>query len=363
MIILKKIIKWGTYILFGLSLIIIISLQVYKAYLKNTTEINTPNGISSLEEIVLGDLKQWIFIRSADQNNPVLIFLHGGPGAPVPGIASSRKLDANLIEHFTIVHWDQRGAGKSYDSDIPIASMTYERLVEDCNELIDYLRNRFNTPKVFIIGYSSGSIIGIKTAQKYPEKIYSYIGVGQIINDYEGHKISYKALFEEAEKSGDLNLLDELKAIRPPYDTAEELNKKNEYIFNYGGVVHRNSIEQILSLQLNFLTSPEYSLSEGFSTILLTGYDFSIRAMLDEISGINITKDINFIDVPLYFVEGKYDLATPTQLAKNFFDSIDAEKGKKLFILENSAHFPMLEEREKYEDILINIVLKDSQHK
>ncbi|MFX0079380.1 MAG: alpha/beta fold hydrolase, partial [Candidatus Hermodarchaeota archaeon] len=130
-----------------------------------------------MEEITLGDLKQWIFIRGTDQKNPVLLFLHGGPGAPLLGMSSSRKYDAELIKHFTVVHWDQRGAGKSFNRDIPVDSMTLDRFVEDCNELIDYLRNRFHTQKVFIVGHSGGTIIGIKTAHKYPEKIHAYVGV------------------------------------------------------------------------------------------------------------------------------------------------------------------------------------------
>ena len=112
------------YVFAGLLLLIIVSLPTYKIYLKYATRIKTSNGISSLEEITLGGLRQWIFIRGRDQKNPILVFLHGGPGEPVLGIPSCRHLDAELIDHYTVVHWDQRGAGKSYYSDIPVDSMT-----------------------------------------------------------------------------------------------------------------------------------------------------------------------------------------------------------------------------------------------
>ena len=359
-----QIIKWVAYVLVGLILLVFISLQVYRTYLKKSTEIETSNGISSLEEITLGDLKQWIFIRGTDQINPVLIFLHGGPGAPAMGMSSSRNLDAELIKHFTVVHWDQRGAGKSYYSDIPINSMTFDRLVEDCNELIDYLRNRFNTQKVFIVGHSAGSIIGIKTAHIYPEKIHAYVGVGQIINDYELQKISYNFIVEEAEKSGDVKIQNTIKAIGPPpHDTLEKLNEKEGYIFRYGGVVRDNGVKQMGALMLSFLTSPEYSLLEGFKTFMMKGYEFTMDAMWDEIKNINITKEIQSIKVPIYFFEGKYDMATPTVLAENFYDSLDAQKGKKLIIFENSAHFPMIEEKERYQELLVTVVLKESQNK
>jgi pimeloyl-ACP methyl ester carboxylesterase len=263
-----------------------------------------------------------------------------------------------------VVNWDQRGAGKSYKSDIPINSMTFDRLVEDCNELIDYLRNRFNTQKVFIVGHSAGSIIGIKTAFKYPEKVHAYVGVGQIINDYEQQKISYDFIVEEAEKSGDVKILNKIKTIgTPPYDTPEKVTEKDGYIFRYGGVIHENSVKRIGILQLRFLTSPEYSLSEGFNTFNMKGMEFTMSAMWEEIKSVNLKKEIQSIKVPIYFFEGKFDMATPTVIVEDFYDTLDAEEGKKLIIFENSAHFLMIEEKEKYQDLLVNVVLKESQDK
>jgi pimeloyl-ACP methyl ester carboxylesterase len=357
-----QIIKWLAYILAGLILILLISLQAYKIYLKNSTKIETPNAISSLEEIKLGGLRQWIFIRGADQNNPALIFLHGGPGASAPGMPSSRDLDAELIKHFTVVHWDQRGAGKSYDSDIPVSSMTMDRFVEDCNELIDYVRNRFNVQKVFLVAHSSGTVTGIKTAHRSPEKINAYVGVGQIIHDHEQIRLAYDFIIDEAERSGEVKIQNAIKAIGPPpYKTPEKLCEMQNYVFQFGGVIHDNSVKRIGGLLLSFLTSPEYSISDGLNSLRMKGLFFSVSAMWDEINDIDITKEIRSIKVPVYFFEGKYDMATPTVLVKEFYDGLDAVKGKKLIIFENSAHMPMIEEKEKYEDLLINLVLKENQ--
>ncbi len=357
-----KIIKWAVYISIGLVSLVLISLLMYKMILRSSTKIETPRGISSLEEITLGGLKQWIFIRGTDQNNPVLLFLHGGPGAPAPGMPSSRNQDAELIKHFTVVHWDQRGAGKSYDRDIPVHSMTIDRFVEDCNELIEYIRKRLNAQKVFLIAHSSGSVTGIKTTHKYPEKIHAYVGVGQIINHHEQLKISHNFIVEEAERSGDVKIQNVIREIGPPpYDTPERLFKMQNYVFQFGGVIHNDSIRQIGGLLLSFFTSPEYSFSEGFENLMMKGLDFSTKAMWDEINNIDITKEIRSLKVPVYFFEGRYDMATPTVLVENFFESLDAEKGKKLIIFENSAHIPMIEEKEKYEDLLINVVLRESK--
>jgi pimeloyl-ACP methyl ester carboxylesterase len=362
-----QIIKWVAYPLAGLSLLGLLSLLLYRVYLEKSTRIETPNGISSLEEIALGGVKQWIFIRGTDQNNPVLLFLHGGPGAPLLGMASSRTHDAEMIKHFTVVHWDQRGAGKSYSSDIPVESMTFDQFVEDCNELIDHLRDRFRTEKVFLVAHSGGTIIGIRIAYKYPEKTHAYVGVAQVINEHEQQEVSYGFLVEEAEKSGDVGRQNAIKAIGPPpYESPEKFLEMEGHIGHYGGFMHDNSIRQMMkmaSLVIDFLTSPEYSFSEGIRTFRNQGFEFTMNAMWEELKNVNLTKEIQSIKVPIYFFEGKYDMTTPKVVVEKFYDNLDAEKGKKLFIFENSGHMPMMEEKERYEELLINVVLKDSLNK
>jgi pimeloyl-ACP methyl ester carboxylesterase len=311
----------------GFFLFLYVGLLLYKNYLRYSTRIETSNGISSLEEITLGDLKQWIFIRGTDKNNPVLLFLHGGPGAPLLGMSSSRKYDAELIKHFTVVHWDQRGAGKSFNSEIPVDTMTLDRFVEDCNELIDYLRNRFQTQKVFIVAHSGGTEIGLEVAHKYPEKIHAYVGVAQIINEYEQQKVAYNFLVEEAEKSGDEKKQKAIKAIGPPpYELPKKYLEMERHIGHYGGFLHSKSMKDLIILALSFLTSPEYSLSEGIRTFRNKGFDFTINVMWEELKNVNLTKEIQSIKVPVYFFEGKYDMTTPTVVVEKFYENLDAEK-------------------------------------
>ncbi len=348
-------------------LLALLSLLTYRVYLRWSTRLETPNGISSLDEITLGGLKQWIFIRGTDRNNPVLLFLHGGPGAPLMGMSSSRLHDAEMIEHFTVVHWDQRGAGKSFHSGIPVDSMTFDRLVEDCNELIDYLRSRLHTQKVFLVAHSGGTIIGLKVAQRYPEKIHAYVGVAQIINDYEQQRISYEFAVEAAEKSRDVGRQRALEAIGPPpYESPQESLAKERFVSHYGGFMHDSSIGQVVkmaSLVINFLTSPEYSLSEGVRTFRNIGFEFTMNAMWEEMQNIDLAREIQSVQVPVYFFEGKHDMNTPTVLVEEFYDNLDAPKGKKLIIFEASGHMPMIEEQEKYQESLIDVVLKESHNR
>jgi len=358
---LLKIIKWVASISAGLFFLLFACLLTYRLYIERTTRIEASNGISSLEEITLGNVKQWIFIRGMDQKNPVLIFLHGGPGTPIMGMSSSRLSDAELIKYFTIVHWDQRGAGKSYSRDIPVDSMTFDRLVEDCNELIDHLRNRFNKTKVFIVGHSGGSIIGIKLAHKYPEKIHAYVGVGQIIDDLAHQKISYDFIVDEAEKSGNVKIQNAIEAIGPPpFDSLEEFSKKDGFVSRFGGIYHGKGIMQMWGVALSFMTSPEYSLLEGVNTFTMKGFYFTMNAMFEEYKSINLTEEIRSISAPIYFFEGKYDMAIPLTPVENFHHGLDAENGKHFIIFENSAHFPMVEEKEEYQRLLISLVLKEN---
>ena len=365
--VLSELIKWVAFPLAGLLVLGFLCLLMYRAYLRRSTRIEMPNGISSLEEVALGGLKQWIFIRGTDRHNPVLLFLHGGPGAPLMGMSSSRLHDAEVIEHFTVVHWDQRGAGKSFSSGIPADSMTFDRLVEDCNELIDYLRSRLHTQKVFLVAHSGGTIIGLKAAHRYPEKLHAYVGVAQIINDYEQQRISYEFALEAAEESGDVARLRAIKAIGPPpYGTPQESLAKERFVSHYGGFIHDSSIKQMVkmaSLVTNFLTSPEYSFSEGIRTFRNMGFEFTMNAMWEQMQNVDLTREIQSIRVPIYFFEGKYDMTNPTVLVEEFYDHLDAEKGKTLIIFEASGHLPMIEEKEKYQESLIDVVLKESHNR
>ena len=347
----------------GLLLLLVLGLLTYRAYLERSTRISTSNGISSLEEITLGDVKQWIFIRGKDRDNPVLIFLHGGPGVPFLGMPSSRVSDAELIEHFTVIHWDQRGAGKSYSRDIPVDSMTFDRLVEDCNELIDHVLDRFNQDKVFVVAHSGGTIIGLRLAHRYPEKIHAYVGVAQIVDDLDQQKISYGFIVDEAEKSGNLKIQDSIEAIgQPPFDSLDKFTKKDGLVSKYGGIYHGTDKIRMWALGLSFITSPEYTLSEGINTLSMKGFNFTMNAMFEEYKSINFTEEIHSIRTPVYFFEGKYDMAIPLGPVEKFYDGLDAEKGKQFIIFENSGHFPMVEEKERYQKLLTNLVLKESHN-
>ncbi|NJO83717.1 MAG: alpha/beta fold hydrolase [Blastochloris sp.] len=169
--------------------LVIIGLLSYRAVLREglrqETTITTPNGIESLEAVTLGGVEQWILVRGEDRTKPVLLWLHGGPGQPTMMLA--HRHDRELVKQFVVVHWDQRGAGKSYNAALTPEQVTPELLIADTHELALQLRERFNAPKIYLIGHSWGSMLGALTVSRYPDLFAAYIGVGQAVSVPEGY--------------------------------------------------------------------------------------------------------------------------------------------------------------------------------
>lgn len=167
--------------------------------------------IDVFEAIELGGLPQWISAKGDSSENPLLLILHGGPGMPAgPIILENNK---NLFEHFIVVNWDQRGAGKSFSADINEKTLTTELLLSDTEELARYLKKRFNKKKIYLAGHSWGTFLGLKTVAAYPEHFYAYIGISQIVTPVEGELISYNYALERAR---DENNEEAIKTLTEP---------------------------------------------------------------------------------------------------------------------------------------------------
>lgn len=353
----RKIVNAGLkYILAPLLLISIfcsLLLFSYRTYRQHTvakeTEITSPNGISSLEEITLGGVKQWILIRGWDRTNPVLLSLHGGPGNGQ--IALARFLYGRLERDFVVVTWDQRGGGKSYSSDIPVESMNVEQFVSDTRELAEKLRARFNVPKIYLVGHSWGSMLGALTAARYPDLFHAFVGVGQDVDGVEAEDISYRFVLEKAEKLGNQEALRELRDIGPPpYDDYREMMTQRRWLEEFGGVAH----VALRNLWWVGATSPDTSLLDGIR--YARGQEFSSRHMAAQVYHVNLFEEAPKIEVPVYFFVGRYDYNTPFELAERYYERLEAPRGKQLIWFENSAHMIPFEEPEKYCDMLIKVL-------
>mgnify|MGYP001585771511 CR=1 FL=1 len=191
-----------------------------------------PDGIESLEQVVLGKEKQWILVRGEKKSNPVLLFLHGGPGSAE--ISFAREFDRQLEKEFVVVNWDQRGSGKSFSLPLP-SDISIERFLSDTNELILLLQKRFGVKKIYLVGHSWGSYLGAITAHRHPENLYAYIGIGQMVNAIENEKLSHEFALAEAIKDKNELAIMELKSISPPYKELRDMGKEREWLMYYGG--------------------------------------------------------------------------------------------------------------------------------
>ena len=162
-------------------------------------------SISEKIRVTINGVEQGMFIKGMDKTSPVLLFLHGGPG--MPEYAVSRKYPMVLEKYFTVCWWEQRGAGLSYSSDIPLETMTFEQLISDTLEVTHYLRKRFEQEKIYLMGHSGGTFIGIQAAARAPELYNAYIAVAQISNQLESEKLAYKFMVEQFTRLGDKRML------------------------------------------------------------------------------------------------------------------------------------------------------------
>lgn len=306
--------------------------------------------IDRKETVLLGGLKQTIHIWGSKAENPVVLFLHGGPG--VPNRHGMAKNHMDLTNDFTIVAWDQRGTGGSYFGCAP-ETLTLDQLVSDCAELLDYLCETLGKKKIFLLGASWGTELGTFVCHRYPDKVAGYIGYGQVVNGIENENVSYAYTLQKAKEAGCAEDIAELERIGPPVDgqykpVFEGLMAQRRLLKKYGG--HSTKKGGYFSgTVLPILTSPELSVKEKIGTA--KGYKVCLAQMWPTIVHYDFLKDCNCFAMPYYIFQGRKDNNTPASLVQEFYDAIQAPD-KDLVWFENSAHGPMGEEPEKFKRLM-----------
>lgn len=316
-------------------------------------------SISIIDTLQIGGLKQYIIVRGADSTKPVMLFVHGGPGGPEIGML--KETNRSIENDFVMVYWEQRGAGKSYNPDVPPESMNLEQFILDAGELSQYLTKRFKKDKIYIMGHSWGSLLGILTANKYPELFHAYFGVGQIGHQYKGELVSFEWVKNQAQLQNDIAGINDLADLNFPnhpesYSDLDEFNAawdafigiERNYVMKYGGGAMRE-MRGILPLVKMIFLAHEYTIEEKFN--YLKGSDFSAKYLWKEVIDTNLFNEIDSMQVPVYILQGLYDYQTPYPVAKDFFNQIKAPV-KEFYIFENSAHSPNMEEVEKFNQIV-----------
>ncbi len=315
-------------------------------------------SISTMEEISLSRSKQWIFIRGKDISKPLLLFLHGGPGST--STVHIRKFLPDLEEKFIVVHWDQRGAGKSFSAGRPKKNFNVEQMINDVGELTDKMLKRFGREKMYLMAASWGTYLGIEAVKNWPEYYYAYIGSGQIVHQEVGEQISYDYVLSMARSHSDQKAIQVLEKIgRPPYSIGKHvkyLSKQRKLLLQYGGSFRNNKIQKQFLNSSIIWKQEEYNLMDKINWV--RGQYRSEKILGPVFRKVNFKETAKNLKTPIYFIQGKHDWQTPTELVEEYFKILNAPL-KKLFLFEKSAHVPIVEEKEKLLKLLDEILAEN----
>jgi pimeloyl-ACP methyl ester carboxylesterase len=303
--------------------------------------INTPNGIDEGSYVKIGGLEQWITIRGEDRKNPVLLLLHGGPGdATNPwGYAGFR----NWLKYFTVVQWDQRGAGRTFGRNGAAAgsTITVERMVQDGVELAELLTKKLQKNKIVLVGHSWGSILGAFMAKARPELFYAFVGTGQVADPMRNYAVAYAALVERASREGNAQALQELHEVGPPpYKDGKGFGVQRKWANRFEGA------DVFLASTMGFaLTAPGYSLAD--INDWFDGQGVSGEHLVPQTAVLDPKLLGGEFAVPVFVIQGAEDYTTPTSLAKTYLDSLHAPR-KAFTTIEGAGHFAVFTRQDAF---------------
>ncbi|MFW5793532.1 MAG: alpha/beta fold hydrolase [Bacteroidota bacterium] len=315
--------------------------------------------------IEIGGVKQAVMVRGTNPDNPVLVYLHGGPGFPIFPIDQTKHHMESLEERYTIVYWEQRGTGKSFRPTIPTSSMKIDQFVEDTKQIIEYAQKELGVEKVFLWGHSWGTNIGALFASKYPEYLHAYISTGQSVNPFKNERLGYEYVHYNATKTGNKRALRQLETIDtiPERYSLEDALLVRKWINKFGGIVQEIDKEKPY-VELNeiymILSAVEYSVIDRIYLLLYPYY--SAEKLWDDLKRFDLMKVAPQIDVPVYFLIGSNDIIVSNVLAEQYFNKLSAPAGKELIWFEKSAHRPFFEEPEKFLNIMKNKIPNEVLH-
>jgi len=315
-----------------------------RAIIANLQKVVTPNGVDRQMKVSIGGTQQWIAVRGRDLRNPVLLFLHGGPGAPE--MPTSWTFQNPWEDYFTVVQWDQRGSGKTYNANDPEKirpTMSEDRMEKDTQELVQYLRTTYHKDKIFVMGHSWGTVLGLRLAQEHPEWLYAYIGMGQMINTVESERQGYAALLRSAQTAHDTQAVKELGAIAPYPEKngaipLDKINVERNWSVKYGQLSwNRDSYGYYYHATK---LSPDYT--DADLDAIDKGSELSLTGLMKDFVAVDFTKTTDF-RCPIILFNGRHDDTVSAKLAADWFEHVHAPS-KKLVWFENSAHMMQIEE-------------------
>ncbi|MBN8887686.1 MAG: alpha/beta fold hydrolase [Rudaea sp.] len=333
-----------------------------------STRIFAEDGVAEQEYVTLGGVRQWISVRAMTRGQPLLLYLHGGPGGVISDV--SYVFARPWEDFFTVVQWDQRGFGRSAIDLDTMAPVTEEQLVADAIELIEQLRKRYGQRKIVLVGQSFGTIIGAGVARQRPDLLHAYVGLGQVTNWSTIFADARAAMLADAHDASDPALVDALDKLPPAPPASDpvayagwgdriQLEAVRRGHFWYNARSEGDLLRRILNWQL---LSPTQSLGQIGARLVGSGKEKTLLPVLRSIADWDFRKKLGtHFDVPMIFVSGRHDFITPVGNVIALEREIDAPS-KSMNVFEHSAHVLVVEEPGRMLRVLTDQVLPIVEH-
>jgi pimeloyl-ACP methyl ester carboxylesterase len=313
--------------------------------IRDDTGREVAGSVAVLERVRLGGDEQYVLIRGHDETNPVLLFLHGGPGMPAMYLAHAFQRE--LERDFVVVHWDRLGAGKSYGAGASRETFSVRRTLDDTYELSEWLIGRFGRDRIVLVGHSWGSYLGMLAINERPELFDAFVGTGQVAADRQREREVQRAyLYQRAKEAGDQQLLERLHKGAPVDE---------DDLFRHGAQL-RNATSHWALVRIG-LKAPEYTLLDALN-VPRGAAAVGARMDYDVVAG-PLDQTVVSVEVPVHFFLGRHDFNTPSVLAAEYWETL-AAPCKRLVWFEDSAHFPFLEEPERFRKEMVRVVAAET---
>ena len=320
-----------------------------------------PGSIAEKALIKIGAVMQGMFIRSKNINNPVLLYVHGGPAFPNYFLID--KFKPRLEDFFTVCYWEQRGGGLSYTSEVTLESMNFNQLAADAIEVTNYLRKRFGKEKIYIMAHSGGTPVALLAVQKEPKLFDAYIGMGQIANQAASERMAYKYMLDKFTADGNQKSVNELKKY-PVLDADSNIipfyksSVRDQYMHELGiGTMHKMK-SVFWDIFIPVWTCKAYTLKEKIN-IWKSKFSFLPKTnLINEMLETDFASEVPTLEIPVYFFSGKFDMTVNIDLSKAYLNKLNAPS-KGFYTFNSSAHSPLFEEPGLVRQIIEKDILKN----
>lgn len=315
-----------------------------------------PGSLSERVVVSIGGIPQGMFIQSVNPANPVLLFLHGGPG--MTEFFMENRYPTGLERHFTVVWWEQRGAGMSFSGDIPPETMTLNQMISDTIEVADHLRARFGQDKILLLGHSWGSYLGIQVAARAPDRFRAYVGMAQITHQLRSEVLAHAWMLKTYQERRDRVMVRRLEAA--PVSLSAGLSsawmRLRDHAMHKLGVGQTRGMRSVVTgIFLPIWAMRAYTVMDKIN--VWRGKLWSRPFFWEDLLRDDLSMRLTEFELPIYFLIGRYDYTANADLSRSYFNAIVAP-AKGFYLFENSAHSPLFEEPERATAILLHDVLE-----